>query len=195
MKYTKIFKTYLKLDVDNSEFANNIKEFLDHSNRIEQEYSKEALEDAKNAWEWAFLNKDQHIGIQYIKKVHYLLMNRIRPDIAGKFRKCDVFIGGKRKLYISDELMEVQLLDEVCDKMNNPLKNSELGCKIVHVNFEEIHPFEDGNGRVGRILYNIHRIKEGLPIHIIHEGSEQRQYYLWFQLYDYERRKKFKYKK
>ena len=53
--------------------------------------------------------------------------------------------------------------------------------KMIHVIFEKIHPFRDGNGRVGRILYNIHRLLVGLPIHIIHEGVEQMEYYKWFE--------------
>jgi len=59
--------------------------------------------------------------------------------------------------------------------------NKEERSKQIHVAFEDIHPFVDGNGRVGRILYNIHRIKLGLPIHIIHEGEEQKEYYKWFK--------------
>ena len=58
--------------------------------------------------------------------------------------------------------------------------------KHVHVMFENVHPFEDGNGRTGRILYNLHRLKLGLPIHIImadwpKKDGQQRAYYEWFR--------------
>jgi len=53
--------------------------------------------------------------------------------------------------------------------------------KQCHVLFEKIHPFIDGNGRTGRMVYNWHRLKLGLPIHIIHEGKEQFKYYKWFK--------------
>ena len=77
-------------------------EFLDHSNRIEREYSNEALEDAIIAWEYI---KDLDIQCQFtintILHVHYLLMKRLRPAIAGKVRNCDLWIGGKKRKFVS----------------------------------------------------------------------------------------------
>jgi len=51
--------------------------------------------------------------------------------------------------------------------------------KSMHIQFEKIHPFIDGNGRIGRILMNWHRLKLGLPIKIIIE-TEKYNYYKWF---------------
>ena len=65
--------------------------------------------------------------------------------------------------------------------LNVILGDRTAHCKRTHIDFEQLHPFEDGNGRVGRILYNIHRVTLGLPIHIIHEGEEQMEYYKWFK--------------
>ena len=53
--------------------------------------------------------------------------------------------------------------------------------KKLHVDFEKIHPFADGNGRVGRILMNVQMINSGLPLITIHEGIEQQEYYRWFK--------------
>jgi Fic family protein len=52
--------------------------------------------------------------------------------------------------------------------------------KVLHVQYEKIHPFVDGNGRTGRIFMNWWRINNGLPILVIHEGKEQWEYYKWF---------------
>jgi Fic family protein len=49
-----------------------------------------------------------------------------------------------------------------------------------HVKFEKIHPFEDGNGRIGRILLNWQRVKAGLPILTIYE-KDKHAYYKWFE--------------
>ena len=95
-------------------------------------------------------------------------------------------IGGKIKEYRGEELLR-SLLEDLVTSINCPaLKswNDEVRGKIAkdtHIMFENIHPFEDSNGRTGRILYNIHRLNLGLPIHIIHEGDEQMEYYKWFQ--------------
>ncbi len=151
-------------------------EFLKHSNYIEAEYSKEALEDAKKAWEYAYLMKD-HISLSYILGIHYILMKRLRPYIAGKVRNCDVRVGGKIKLFINQECLHHDLNRW---KIENWTKKHPENIKESHIWFEGIHPFKDGNGRVGRILYNIQRINAGLDIHIIHEGKEQMEYYKWF---------------
>jgi len=49
-----------------------------------------------------------------------------------------------------------------------------------HIHFEKIHPFVDGNGRMGRILMNWQRVKVGLQPLIIW-ASERQAYYAWFK--------------
>ena len=52
----------------------------------------------------------------------------------------------------------------------------------LHVKYEKIHPFADGNGRTGRMFMNWTRLKRNNePLLIIHEGEEQREYYGWFK--------------
>jgi len=155
----------------------NVLEFLRESNAIEREYSQIALEDAQLAWNYAINNKPA-VTIDYILEIHRLLMRRLWPDIAGKFRTENVYIGHSKKIFISRVLFCAQLQKLVCEPMSDPKYTDPIK---VHVNFEEIHPFLDGNGRTGRILYNIHRLKLNLPIHIIHEGAEQFDYYKWFK--------------
>lgn len=175
-------------------------EFLEHSNFIESEYSSEALDDAMEAWDYVF---NEPFSINMLLSIHKILMKRLRPDIAGRFRKCDVWIGGERKKFIHESKFKEDL-EEMFEeieanitsskdfrrtfKRNKNIKNSEgffdwanSNAKYWHVYFEKVHPFEDGNGRVGRILYNLHRLRLGLPLHIIHEGDEQLNYYKWFQ--------------
>lgn len=154
-------------------------EFIDHSNRIEREYTYEAFEDAMNAWD--YLKKQKMVTLGTIQFTHELLMKRLRPDIAGFWRRCNVWIGGHLKPFISVQLIEEEL-GEVLTLLNSPQEGAEAEekAKMAHVIFERIHPFEDGNGRVGRMLYNWHRMKLGLPLHVIHEGKEQRDYYKWF---------------
>lgn len=158
-----------------------IEKFLQQSNYIEREYGDIALEDAKKAWEFAYKNKNK-LTLDYILEIHRLLMQRLRPDIAGKWRNCDVYIGGQRKYFISEYLIKTDLQQKVIFEMlANGIKDKEEKAKQVHIAFEYVHCFTDGNGRCGRILLNIHRINLGLSILIVHEGEEQMNYYKWFR--------------
>lgn len=158
-----------------------LNEFLRESNAIEGVYGDAALKDALSAWNYAYKNHARGFSVPYIMHIHLQLMMNLRPDIAGALRTCDVWIGGQCKKYRGVEILR-SLLQDWCDKHNGiPIGNLPAMVKQAHIDFEDIHPFEDGNGRVGRILYNIHRITLGLPLHIIHEGDEQMEYYKWFK--------------
>lgn len=157
--------------------------FLEESNAIENEHSTIAFEDAFAAWKYA--ETRALICITDILIIHLTLMQRLRPDIAGEYRKCAVRIGGKIKKEMKLEDFSLALLG-VTNYMLESFKldtneEREEACKKAHVMFEEIHPFLDGNGRVGRIIYNWHRLALGLPLHIIHVGDEQYEYYTWFR--------------
>lgn len=157
---------------------NHIKEFLIESNNIEREYSEEGYDDAKKAWDWAISQSDKDMmSVDYILNIHKILMQRLRPDIAGKVRHCAVIIGNT----ICKAKSEKNLKSEIKIWIENySIKRKEEEVKFAHVMFEHIHPFEDGNGRTGRILLNIQRLNADLPILIIHEGKEQMKYYKWF---------------
>lgn len=63
----------------------------------------------------------------------------------GKFRTCQVTIGGRLCPHWKDV---PRLLQELWDHKN------EMTPDEVYVAFEKIHPFQDGNGRTGKILHN-----------------------------------------
>ena len=159
-----------------------IRECLKESNAIEGVYSEKALEDAMSAWQ--YIMKRDVLFDKEILELHRILMQSLRPDIAGKYRTCSVWIGGQLKKYLGLEFIQCQMSDFINLMLESykleTIEEKEIACKQAHVFFENCHPFEDGNGRLGRILYNWHRLKLGLPLHIIHEGDEQRSYYQWF---------------
>lgn len=171
------------LTEDQSSKSEHVQEFLRQSNLIESEASDVAFEDACIAWDW--LIKQAALNYDVVVELHRLLMHRLRPDIAGKLRNCDVFIGNQRKKY-TDEGLILWELGVVINGIWLSLQGEtitripfRLAAKS-HVMFEECHPFVDGNGRVGRMLYNWHRLKLKLPVHVIHTGREQNEYYTWF---------------
>jgi len=97
----------------------------------------------------------------------------IKPQNKIGFRQTPVtFANGKHGL---DHSVIKRAMENLLDAKD------ELSPEEFYIEFEEIHPFEDGNGRTGRILMNLQRIKLGLSLLIIHEGKEQMEYYKWFK--------------
>ena len=144
-------------------------EFLRESNYIEDEYRPEALEDSVKAWRYTLQCKK--MALEDVLRIHKQLMATIRPDIAGQLRRVNVRVG----MWLAPNPGSVRrMLYQWLPEANSPSIMEEY-LRDVHVMFERIHPFEDGNGRVGRILYNWQRVRNGLPIHVIHEGEEQRE--------------------
>lgn len=151
-----------------------IVDFLEESNAIEGVHSDEALTDAAVAWERA--TQFKALGPKEILELHKELMGRISPEIAGQFRKVAVRVG---TWIAPNPGMINRLLYQW--SMNHGRAKMWEQIKSAHVAFEKIHPFEDGNGRIGRIIMNWQCVKAGLPIVNIHVGDEQKSYYQWFK--------------
>lgn len=160
------------------------KEMLIQSNLIEDVSMAYAHEDAMKAWK--YIVKINRLTEKDILQVHSILMKRFNPRIAGKLRTCDVWIGGHKRGYFGEAILSSLLgkvlifIDGVIITKNDKDLSADFA-QEAHIMFEDVHPFEDGNGRVGRIIYNWHRLQLGLPIHVIHVGQEQYDYYKWFK--------------
>lgn len=155
-------------------------EFLKESNAIEGVYDNDSLMQAVYAWSW--LKAQKELTTWVILKVHKILMlhQRLQPDEKGYLRQCEVSIGNRFGL---NYVLVPDAIKEWCkDAMNSIKVPGEEGnnIRIDHIEYERIHPFVDGNGRTGRMFMNWQRLKAGLPVLIIHEGEEQREYYRWF---------------
>ena len=153
-------------------------EFLRESNKIEREESINALKDSMYAFQYA-KERSAEMNLDCILCIHQLLMRRINKDIAGRWRNCSVSVGKdllpKEKKYFIRKKVQ-----EWLDNCQPTKLGIEEDIRRWHIAFEKIHPFNDGNGRVGRILMNAQRLKYNLPLLIIHTGIEQQNYYKWF---------------
>lgn len=166
-------------------------EFLRESNHIEQVYDEQSLKDSIRAWGFLKEQAKKEINPYIVMQVHELLMEnvgawsepKLLPKYRGVLRDCDVYIGGKKAL--APEALGY-LIADWCVDMNFKCKNiskeaRERQSKAFHVRYEKIHPFVDGNGRTGRMFMNWWRMRNGLPVLVIHEGKEQMEYYKWFK--------------
>lgn len=164
---------------------NDVEEFLKESNAIEGVYDEDSLQQALYAWD--FLSKQKELTVGVVLKTHKILMlnQPIKPDEKGYFRQQTVYVGNEVKRFISVSLLRDELYSLLKDMQNPALLPDDKDeyqalCRLHHVMFECIHPFIDGNGRVGRMLYNWERVHLGLPIEVIRELYREK-YYEWFR--------------
>lgn len=107
------------------------------------------------------------------------IVNGERP---GEFKKHD-YVTGKNEVGSQPEDVEADLA-ELLEEVNAIGKQSPLKAgAYLHARFENIHPFADGNGRVGRTLLNYWLMINGYPPAIIYE-EDKRSYYEALQEYD-----------
>lgn len=162
---------------------NDVIEFLEQSNFIED--VRDGLDDAIVVWN--YIVKQKTLTKTNILRTHKLLMlgQPLEFSKKGAWRKEKVWIGGHeaKPWYAIPDLMDGWVLavnNSLIDKYVVYDKQKEGIVKSMHIAFESIHPFVDGNGRMGRILMNWQRVKMGLPILIIKE-EDRFDYYKWFE--------------
>jgi len=105
---------------------------------------------------------------------HRNIFGETKLDIAGKFRDYLVRVGPHLAPDWQDVENLMKELIEFIDK-NKKMNSVELAGRA-HYQFEKIHPFGDGNGRVGRILMNYILWHNGYPMLII-EYKKRKSYY------------------
>lgn len=115
-----------------------------------------------------YLSENKSLDEELILKLHGILMNAIRPD-AGNYRYHGVRIMGT-DVPTTNYLKVPELMKELVKDINK--KSEDIFNKIadIHSRFEKIHPFSDGNGRIGRLLMHAMSLSEDLaPVVILQE--------------------------
>jgi len=122
------------------------------------------------------LRKKEKFNIQLILKWHKNLFGETKPDIAGKFRDYLVRVAD----YLAPDWQDVRLLMKKLIKFYEENKNKNMNpvelAARTHYQFEKIHPFGDGNGRIGRLIMNYILWHQDYPMLII-EYKKRKSYY------------------
>ncbi len=141
--------------------------------------SKSVIEhlEAKNhqaALEFLFnyLIKNKLVNEVLILKLHSVLMNGIHSD-AGFYRRHGVRIVGSN-IPTANHVKVPYLMEQLIKDLNRKSSDSVSQACEVHAKFEQIHPFGDGNGRVGRLILNAMLIKQNISPAII---KQKHKYY------------------
>jgi Fic family protein len=123
------------------------------------------------------------LNIKLILKLHKALLSNIDDTIAGRFRRGKEWVRVGNHLGANPRFVHI-LMQELVDNYNQNKINYFLDAVAhFHAEFETIHPFVDGNGRIGRVLINQQLMNAGFPPIIIQNKSKQTEYYPLFTRY------------
>ena len=153
--------------IENSTLSIDETEKVLMSLEMSRDVSVREVFEAKNlARVSAYMKKhyqDRLLNIEFICFLHRLLLENIQEGIAGRFREGQEFV--RVGTYIASEPSEIiRLMNQILTRYVEDTDTFFLE-KIArfHLDFECIHPFCDGNGRIGRILINMQLLQLGYP--------------------------------
>jgi len=110
------------------------------------------------------------LSLRLLREMHGVLLDHPRGQgkAPGEFRRTQVWLGGTRPGNAAFVPPPAAQLDECLDAFerflhDDPEPTSPLvRAALAHVQFETIHPFLDGNGRIGRLLIVLQLVSDGL---------------------------------
>ena len=130
----------------------------------EREYYE--VKNYKKAFE-LLLKADRVISTDLIKNYHRYIMENLRED-NGEFKKIQNIILGS-VIETTKPYLVPTVIEDWCQNLEYRLNNAKTDEEKIeaildqHIKFEKIHPFQDGNGRVGRLIM----FKECLKYNIV----------------------------
>ena len=96
-----------------------------------------------------------------IKQIHYLVLADKKDDRGG-YRRVPVRIMGAKHELTQPYLIQPKM-EQLLETYRNSTEHIIPRLARLHIEFEGIHPFIDGNGRTGRLLVNLELMKAGYP--------------------------------
>jgi Fic family protein/DNA-binding XRE family transcriptional regulator len=129
-----------------------------------------------------YIGRNKSINEEFILRLHSILMNGILPD-AGSYRTHAVRIVGTT-VVTANYVSVPKLMQKLVKKIAASTKATDTDVinltSDIHSTFEKIHPFSDGNGRVGRLLMTAILLQKNIAPAIIKQQQKQ-LYYTYLQ--------------
>lgn len=153
---------------------------------IKKDHDIREIYEAKNLakiTETLLSKPNEPVSVGSILAFHKMLLSGIKDEWAGRFRSGKEWVRVGAHVGANPDFVE-QLMDELIVDYNKESDSYFLDrVAWFHAEFETIHPFNDGNGRLGRVLINQQLMNLGLPPIIIPNKGKHTSYYPAFDSY------------
>lgn len=127
--------------------------------------------------------KEQELSLEVMLSLHQMLIANIRDDIAGRFRNDNEYVRVGSHIAPAPQEVAARLEKMLAEYHATNSENIIKRIAKLHLTFEYIHPFVDGNGRIGRVINNYLLVREGfVPINI--KFVDRKKYYAAFMEFD-----------
>lgn len=120
------------------------------------------------------------IGEELVLFLHKMLISGINDEIAGRFRKPGEYVRVSTHIAPAPEHIISMVKSTLVDYSSDHISHFLEKIAKFHLEFEHIHPFCDGNGRIGRVLICYQLMRLGFPSIIIRD-KEKHDYYQAFK--------------
>lgn len=128
-------------------------------------------------------SKEKELTLDVILFLHEMLLANIRDEVAGRFRKDNEYVRVGSHIAVNPKEVVERLEKMLAEYNATSHENIIKRIARLHLTFEYIHPFVDGNGRIGRVINNYLLIREGfVPINI--KFIDRKKYYKAFTEFD-----------
>jgi Fic family protein len=130
--------------------------------------------------------RDRHgtqLDLERILLLHKMLLANIDEHIAGRFRSAGEYVRVGTHVAPAPEQIETLLIEMLVTFESSHAINLIERIARFHLEFERIHPFNDGNGRIGRVLINYLLYRNGFPPIIVRSKGKEK-YYAMLRQYD-----------
>lgn len=164
----RVFLTYHSNAIEgNSLTLRETQMVIDYGITVDGHPLREYLEATNHAEAYmymtALVQQQEAISVTTILTLHDIVMDKIL-EASGQFRTVPVYIRGAHMTPPPASQVLTLMREWVAwidgeGKRYNPV----ICATIAHHGFEAVHPFVDGNGRVGRLLLNLMLMREGYP--------------------------------
>lgn len=132
---------------------------------------------------------EAEVSKEGILLLHKMLIGNINDKIAGRFRQKGEFVRVGTHIAPAPEHVESMIEETIIEYTSDQVNYFVDKIVRFHLNLEMIHPFVDGNGRIGRVLINYQLQRFGFPS-IILRDKEKQEYYRGLREYDHNRKTK-----